>query len=78
MKSIITLYTDVSIPTMCYVSLVNGLGYRIEDSAITASSGHPHTGCRSYQTREIGTTTGNAWCSGGLSDLVVKKEPKSC
>ena len=57
-------FSDAALPYFCNVSLINGLGYIIDDFAITASSSYPADVCQSSNSRYIEVDDTTAWCSG--------------
>ena len=51
-------------PSVCDFSLVNGLGYSISDSSITASTTFHGEYCDSHNARYMGSPENIGWCSG--------------
>ena len=57
--------------SVCDSSLVNGLGYAIDDSAITASSSYSSTSCQPQNARNVDGTSSHAWCSGSSKYYII-------
>ena len=55
--------TDAVLPHFCNMSVINGAGYMIDNSAITVSSYYSRTHCEGHQARHMDNTDWIGWCS---------------
>ena len=59
------LFTEAALMSTCEASLINGLGYNVADSAITASNYYESDElCQPHKSRQFESTNQEAWCAG--------------